>query len=538
MTISDEKFNAIVKAAASSDDFRRRKKSSDRPGAGGVRTSSSLREASSDGPRTEVPMWANELREMITVLAKFDFSSRDLSPLAKLCECGTRYGSQKLEAKVSSELLAMLSRKAKTRLEGELQRRIIRATKPCFTLDWNAFQIAFQAIHPQRESESPEMVLEKFLGRKPSHRLFPMFGRFPVLAKLWCLLIRQWLEEIAELLLRFSADRTALSRRFLTSRSADKIVDVRSGLSDPHNFGRTVMLLRLKGGSIIYKPRDGHGEQEWLRFIRCLNAKGLRPTLRAAKVLCRDGYCWMEEIKCAPCKDHAAARRFYRRLGATIAAAYFLRAVDCHRDNVIASGEHPVLIDAETLRHPSRGEAAQSNIQALFETGFVSASTERSSYQYRSSVLGNAKSGRHVPQIGSKRLNAKRYKGEIVAGFRRAWHCVFESVDRRTAFARHCRRLSDLKQRRVYWPTRNYDAIRQASIRPIALRSGTERDLLIAHFCYRKRVPSRVLRAEVGALRRLDIPYFRRRVAGRPVSDKRFGLSELTEALAHTMMCS
>jgi hypothetical protein len=53
--------------------------------------------------------------------------------------------------------------------------------------------------------------------------------------------------------------------------------------------------------------------------------------------------------------------------------------------------------------------------------------------------------------------------------------------------------------------------------------------------CKRRGVPSRVLREEVTALKRLDIPYFRRRVVKRPVFDRRTALSELIAALAQTI---
>src|SRR5947208_2958227 len=224
MITSDEEFIAIVQAAASPDDFSHPRSWSARSIASGPRISRSLREDFPERLRIRRPVWANDLREMLAALAKIEFSSRSASPLHKLCECAARYGSQELEATVSSELLAMLSQKARAGLES-------------------------------------------------------LLGSHPI----------------------------------------DKIIDLRSGMSDPHNGGRTVTLVRCKGGSIIYKPRPGYGEREWFTFVRYLNTKGIRPNLRAAKVLCRDGYCWMEKINYAPCKDHATARRFYERLGATIA---------------------------------------------------------------------------------------------------------------------------------------------------------------------------------------------------------------------------
>ena len=101
---------------------------------------------------------------------------------------------------------------------------------------------------------------------------------------------------------------------------------MRCGLSDPHNEGRTVMLLEFAAGSVIYKPRPGDGEWEWFSFLQGMNALSFRPGLRAARVLRQKGYCWMERIESSPCTDQAAARRFYRRMGGMIGVAYLLRA--------------------------------------------------------------------------------------------------------------------------------------------------------------------------------------------------------------------
>src|SRR6202022_4213269 len=146
MIISDKEFFAIVRAAASCEDFLHRKKREPCSMAGAARTSSDLREVLSERLRIEIPVGANELREMFDALPKIEFSSRSASPLHKLCECAAQYGSQELEATISSKLLAMLSQKPRASLKSELERRIVRATRPSFTLELNAFRLAFRAI--------------------------------------------------------------------------------------------------------------------------------------------------------------------------------------------------------------------------------------------------------------------------------------------------------------------------------------------------------------------------------------------------------
>ena len=44
--------------------------------------------------------------------------------------------------------------------------------------------------------------------------------------------------------------------------------------------------------------------------------------------------------------------RFYERAGALLCVLHALRGTDCHRDNLVACGEFPVLVDAETVMQP------------------------------------------------------------------------------------------------------------------------------------------------------------------------------------------
>ena len=530
MNFSNEEFTAIVEAAADFSDYRSGQyfaKRETKPPSG---AGSALRLLDA----STLPPWAVGLRRMLSALADFDFNSTQAPSLVTLCEAGARYGWQELEAALAPKLLALISSRAKRRLKRDLQRILERATRPCLELERTSYNLALAAIGLQETTTDPKFVERKFLGEKPSERLFSMFRKFPVLSRLWFQLISQWCDQVAELLVRLAADRTALSHAFLGGQPVGPIVDLRCGLSDPHNKGRTVMLLQFAAGSVIYKPRPGDGEWEWFSFLHGMNALSFHPRLRAARVLRRKGYCWMERIEPSSCKDKPAARRFYRRMGGIIGAAYLLRAADCHRDNIIASGEHPVLVDAEALWHLSLETKAQTPVDLLYRTGFLPGSNRRS-LQSRSSVLGGATTGQHVPRIRAKALSAAQYEREIVDGFCRAWRCVLGTRNRRAAFVRRLRRISSRKRRWIYRPTEKYAAIARASIQPAALRSGIERELLIARLCSRRTAPATVIHAEIAALKRLDIPYFVRRIKERSPPDQGIVAAEVIEALRRAL---
>jgi lantibiotic modifying enzyme len=526
--ISDAEFTAIVKAAADWHDYF--------PGQPFPveRIPHSINSGHPLPNLSSLPEWAAELRTMFDAISNLELSTRRTSPIFRLCEIGSRYGMQRLEAEVAPEFWVQLTPRAKMQLKRQLERTLARTARPCLALELDAFRFAYEGIYSQQKALSPDVINRRLVGDKPIDRLFLMFKKFPVLARLWSQLISQWCDQTAEALLRFDADKRALSHVVFRGQRISKIIDLRASLSDPHNHGRAVMLLRFEAGSIIYKPRPGNGEQEWFTFLHWMNARSFRPKLGPAKVLLRNGYCWMEHVESAPCKDRAAARRYYQRLGGMIAAAYLLRAVDCHRDNIIASGEYPVLVDAEALSH-ARETKTESPLEILFRTGFVPNAKSLSSLQFRSSVLGKTTAGQHSPRIGAKALNAAQYEREIIEGFSRAWRCIIGTKGRRAAFARRLRRLRAFKHRWIYRSTERYNAIRRASITPAAMRSGFERNSLIARLCSRSGVPSEVILAEIRALKHLDIPYFSRKVKKPPLCDKRSVPTQMIEALRRTL---
>src|ERR1051325_8241962 len=70
------------------------------------------------------------------------------------------------------------------------------------------------------------------------------------------------------------------------------------------------------------------------------------------KIIDRGTYGWAEFIAAAGCQTEEELERFYERQGGYLALLYALEATDFHHENLIANGEHPVLIDLEALFHP------------------------------------------------------------------------------------------------------------------------------------------------------------------------------------------
>lgn len=363
------------------------------------------------------------------------------------------------------------------------------------------------------------------------YRLESLFKKFPVLPDLWSIAITQWRNQSSEVLSRAVRDRDKISDFFFANKPLGKIRDLRPGLSDPHHGGRSVTMVEFDGGRVIYKPRSPANELAWSSLLTWMNKHGLPRRLRAARILGRRRYYWMEWEEPSACQSVRAVRRFYERMGETIAAAYLLKAVDCHRENVIAAGEFPILVDIDALWHISAVTKTQSPSDLLYRTGFFS-NSRPNSLQSRSSVLGGVSGGgRQLARFRKEPTNPANYVDEILRGFFEGWRCLIGTRQRQVAFQSHVARVRMQKRRWIYCATERYARILRASLEPAALRSSAARERVIRRLCSRPSVSKSVAAAEIDSLLQLDIPYFTRRTRRGMPRDNSAPPAEIDEAI-------
>ncbi|CAM5280573.1 Lantibiotic biosynthesis protein dehydration domain-containing protein OS=Streptomyces gougerotii OX=53448 GN=GCM10010227_00180 PE=4 SV=1 [Streptomyces diastaticus subsp. diastaticus] len=170
-------------------------------------------------------------------------------------------------------------------------------------------------------------------------------------------------DAFAELLRRLVADHVALAEAGLPCGSDDRLlVDVEAGAGDSHGGGRTVALLRFADGTrLVYKPRPVAAHRHFNDLADWLGRLPGAPRLRTLTVLDRGTHGWVEFVEVLPCRTEPQVREFYRRQGALLALLHALDGTDLHHENLIAHGEHPVLVDVETLFHPALPIAASDD---------------------------------------------------------------------------------------------------------------------------------------------------------------------------------
>ncbi|MFH8515207.1 type 2 lanthipeptide synthetase LanM family protein [Streptomyces gelaticus] len=214
--------------------------------------------------------------------------------------------------------------------------------------------------------DGPEDRFTDFLRLTGSRAgLTSLCTAYPVLARILARAALDAAAALAEMLVRFAADRPVLPGGH-GSRGEEagdgRLVGVEPGAGDGHRGGRTVMLLRFEDGArLVYKPRPLAAHQHFNELVEWFNALPGTPGLRTLALLDRGPYGWVEFVAERPCRSARQVDAFYRRQGALLALLHALDGTDLHHENLIADGEYPVLVDVETLFHPPLPTAASDD---------------------------------------------------------------------------------------------------------------------------------------------------------------------------------
>jgi type 2 lantibiotic biosynthesis protein LanM len=209
-------------------------------------------------------------------------------------------------------------------------------------------ETAPDAAKPQQDagtSRYDQFVVEMKAG---DFRL--LFEDKPVLLRLIATITRQWINTTREFMLRLDADLPTIQRDIFHANADSRVAKVEGDLSDPHNGGHSVQIVSFEDGSrVVYKPKDLRLDAAWYAVVERLNRAGPPLELKAVRAISRDGYGWTEFIQHAGCDNQDGCKRYFRRAGAWLALLHCFAATDMHQENMIASGDHPVPIDLETI---------------------------------------------------------------------------------------------------------------------------------------------------------------------------------------------
>lgn len=360
-------------------------------------------------------------------------------------------------------------------------------------------------------------------------RLRRLVDRFPVAGRLAARAVERWVSDVTQFAADYAADADALARTFGVSPDAP-IVRVETGLSDPHG-GRTVKVAAFSGGRrVVYKPRPMGVELAFQQLIEWANEAGLSPRLRSLAMLVRPDHAWVEYVEQDAGPDDDARGDLYRRGGALLCLAHVLKGTDFHHENIMVSGDHPVLVDLEMLAQPDlaveRSETARRVVTTQLEASVLETALLPSYHiDTNGALLGGGglawglapfaaqetPDSEAPPTAGEALLQS--HLDDVVEGFTDAYRLVLAHRDELVGPGGAIRAFEGQWVRFVFRPTRVYGRLAQAATRPKRLLRETSRRIALEALFLsplrdgrREMIP--VLHAERDALDDMDIPVF------------------------------
>lgn len=463
-----------------------------------------------------------------------------------------------LSSKVNSPL-ELLSKSTIAQLEQQLLRQLSEICTTTLMAEFSDFRSSGSTVKEFFLSQiikcKSKEKYQLFIHDLFTDGLFSLFEKYSVLGKLLAINIELWSDATAEFINRLAEDWSEIEQRFSLNTTLKQVIDIKTGLSDPHNGKRSVIILTFDTGlKLVYKPRSLEIESAFFKFLDWCNcAKKLLP-FQLMEVLDCGSYGWVEFIETLPCQNETEAQRYYERTGMLLCLIFLLEGTDCHKDNLISSAEQLILIDAETLlQHQCQTDSfkkdtsatnlllkklQQSPLKTLMLPQWGISSND--DYQIDLSFLGKKEDGvitdpqwidtntdsmrveyntetlEPTQKLNSPDISfdAQDYLTELVAGFKQMYQFLLARKDILLAQNSPLAIFANLKVRYVFRATNTYFSILQNSFAHNLLQSGIDRsislDVLSRAFIQSEQKPDfwDTLEAELQAMEYLDIPFF------------------------------
>ncbi len=426
-----------------------------------------------------------------------------------------------------------------------------------------ALELHVAGLRSLLPGETPEDRYRSFVARIAQPEVAAeLLTEYPVLARDIVETLERWRVVGAEFARHLIEDWSEITATFPAAATAGPLAGIRGEAGDGHRGGRAVLIAVFASGfQLVYKPRSLAVDVHFGHLLEWCNARGDIPPFRRLTVLDRGDHGWVEFVEPASCASDDEARRFYARLGGYLALLTALEATDFHHENLLAAGEHPMLLDLEALFHPAHpaawvGASAEgqrlatemldSSVlrvgllpQRLYgeddSTGIDLSGIGVAGQQVtpfpvaRWSGAGTSDmrltrervtfSGAHNrPDVDGTTTDPVAYADQIVAGFERVYRLLWENRDQLLAADGPLAPFLEVQTRVVLRHTRTYHRLREEGFHPDVLRDALDRDRLLDRlWAAMDSAPAfaAVVPHEQRDLRNGDIPFFTSRPGSR-----------------------
>ena len=524
-------------------------------------------------PIEVMPEWANILSEVVqsidlSLLEKIEKDKLEVShclvtnsPIAfeEILLPFVNVARKKLLQSAKQEY-NLLQSNAQALIERSLLGRLSYVSLIAFETNFSAYRyLKSRKIYSNEEfqSTSNNTIYRKYVKRIFDGGIVDFLEEYSVLARLLGTIIKFWLESTCEFLFRLKKDTVEIEEFFQDRESLGKVVSVECSLSDHHNCGRSSIFLLFESGlKLLYKPKNMETEEVYSKLLDYINSLNINPQLKTYRVINKVNYGWSEFVEHLPCQNSNDVESYYKRAGMLLCIVYALEGTDCHSENIVASGEHPVIIDLETLMTPyvndlnfdsfdnSEYEITKQLTNSVLRTGLlprwdfeaneqvtdiggfgaggsigyrknVSAKNINTDQMHLSVDLVEIPNNKNVPYFDDSIQLPQENIEHLILGFRQMYDSLLEHKHDLIGESGPLSCLKQLKLKFIFRPSKNYTAIIEKTLCPEYLCYGIDRsielEILARAFLADNLVLDldfSLLEAEILALENIEIPVF------------------------------
>lgn len=514
-----------------------------------------------------LPLWANTLEQIIEK-AK-DLSTREILapqhyldpknpiPFEQIYHPCLQIARERLANRV--DRLEILANSVQTTLERELLLQLNDLCSATLMAEFSAFRssgnITQDFILFKIASHNNQEKYHAFIEKLFADGLLSLFEKYPVLGRLVTTAINLWVDRIEEFCDRLVTNWSEIEQSFSPQKSLKQVIEIKTGLSDPHNGGRSVMILTFNTDmKLVYKPKNLRIEAAFSQLLEWFNCQAELLPFKVIQVLNYDTHGWVEYVESLPCENEGEVRHFYQISGMLLCLINLIEGTDCHYDNLIINGKNPVLIDTETLFHHyseisdstemdkfrllANQKLHDSPLKTLMLPQWGLSSNDNlnidlSGLGGREEKVGLTLHWENINTDCMKRgttstiqkedstlalkgnaIAPDNYLAELLAGFEDMYWFLIDRQQFLLSLESPLRIFVDLEVRYVFRATRIYHTLLHNSWTPNLLQSGIDRsiqlDAISKAYLLSDQKPDfwPILDAELQALEKLDIPFF------------------------------
>ena len=386
---------------------------------------------------------------------------------------------------------------------------------------------------------------------------------YAVLARQLVETLNRWVTCELELVERLCADWQQIQSLFPPASDPGVLIDIERGADDTYRGGHSVTILTWSSGfRLVYKPRALTLDLHFQELLSWLNRLGQQPAFRTLTIIDKQTYGWTEFVPAYDCTSREEVERFYQRQGRYLALLYVLDGTDFHCGNLIAAGEHPILVDLEGLFH-EREREDETMLQAtpgdetldhsVLRIGLLPeriSATDQTEGIDLSGLGGHAgqllptpvsvwketgtdqmrvmrdrirlSSGMHQPKLNGQDINVLEYSDSIVTGFAAIYRLLIQH--RQALLTEIVPRFAHDEVRCLLRSNSVYATLLEHSFHPNVLRDALDRDRLFDRLWVeveQRPYISKIIAAEGADLLAGDIPLFTTRPDSRDLFTSR-----------------